>query len=214
MYQLKMVRGKSKKTGAWVYGGYLPFWEVSPSPMKEAPEPKHIIASTGLSDWNIPGRVKVFEVDPDTVSQNTGLKLPPKGIPLHEGDLLEFQEGMLNEGFNPEYGVIEFDLGAFWVRELTRGKRRLLYMLLEDDPMGKRLRLAGTRWDKPILQLREYPSGYFSIVARVWTPEKNFYEHPEKIGLSREEAEESWRKLEEEGVSLPEVLRDWEWIGS
>lgn len=42
--------------------------------------------------------------------------------------------------------------------------------------------------NSPIIQLREFHDGTWSIMARIWNPQKEFYEHPEYINLTKEEA--------------------------
>ena len=42
--------------------------------------------------------------------------------------------------------------------------------------------------EKPIIQIREFPDGTYSVMARVWNPQKEFYESPFLINLKKEEA--------------------------
>ena len=41
---------------------------------------------------------------------------------------------------------------------------------------------------KPIMQIREFHDGTWSVMARIYNPQKAFYEHPEYINLTKEKA--------------------------
>lgn len=64
------------------------------------------------------------------------------------------------------------------------------------------------------LELRQFHDGTWSVIARVFTPSKKFYEHPEFINLTKKEAEKRCNELIEEKVSMEEVLSKWVYIGN
>lgn len=54
--------------------------------------------------------------------------------------------------------------------------------------------------DNPIIQIRDFGDGTWSVIARVWTPQKEFYEHPIYINLTKEEAQKYCQYLINKGV--------------
>jgi hypothetical protein len=63
------------------------------------------------------------------------------------------------------------------------------------------------------LQIREFSDGTYSVVARVWVPEKKFYEHPTLINLTKEEAQRHVDIMLKSPPTLKEVLDTWKFIG-
>ena len=68
--------------------------------------------------------------------------------------------------------------------------------------------------DDIVIQIREFHDKSFSVMARVWTPQKRFYEHPTLINLTKKEAEDACTFLTENLPSLSEIVNQWEFIGT
>ena len=64
------------------------------------------------------------------------------------------------------------------------------------------------------MEIREFHDGTFSVMARVWTPQKKFYEHPTLINLTKEKAQEECEKFIKNMPSLHEIITTWEYIGN
>jgi uncharacterized phage protein (TIGR01671 family) len=87
--------------GQWLYGHYL----------KSA---SHFIAvDQGLVD----GHFKLYQVDPETVGQYTGLK-DRNGREIYEGDILRDDEMGLN--------VVRWEDGSFWLEMFYEGNQSLM----------------------------------------------------------------------------------------
>lgn len=109
---IRPYRGKRIDNGKWVYGGYC---EVDDAP--------HIIEPLAEFEWEHTGNGyvigKMYEVDPATVGQSTGLKDKkrteefPEGQPIYEGDIIEWEDGD-GSGYTRKFQeVVEFEQGAY-----------------------------------------------------------------------------------------------------
>lgn len=69
------------------------------------------------------------------------------------------------------------------------------------------------RVENPMIQIREFYDGTYSVMARIWNPKKKFYEHPELINLTEEEARMHCEKLMKHPPSIEEIRANWVFIG-
>ena len=83
-------RGKRVDNNQWIYGGYHKHEEKMLGPCSKEEFDANIkdcIVLDGMSDWGLSKPINVFEVDPDTVSQFTGLYDCDKKE-IYEGDVV------------------------------------------------------------------------------------------------------------------------------
>lgn len=67
---------------------------------------------------------------------------------------------------------------------------------------------------KPIIQLQEFHDGTWSVMARIYNPQKAFYEHPDYIDLTREEAAKYCEEVIKQDLSVEEIVETWLLIGT
>lgn len=90
MRELIKVRGKSKETGQWVYGGYY----MQPPPnqcVKTEEPPQHYIVHPQphwIADWGMPIPMMATEVDGDTVGIYIGSD-DKHNKEIYEGDIVD-----------------------------------------------------------------------------------------------------------------------------
>lgn len=85
-----LFRGKSKRTGKFLYGGYFKHLNRTLYPCGDRIRPKdieHLIISDGSSDFGLPRKIEYYEVDPETVGEWTGL-VDRNGVKIFEGDII------------------------------------------------------------------------------------------------------------------------------
>lgn len=70
------------------------------------------------------------------------------------------------------------------------------------------------KMDNPIIQIRDSGDGHYSIVARIWNPQKQFFEHPALINLTKEEAQKHCAMLIENKPTIEEIEQTWVYIGN
>lgn len=51
-------------------------------------------------------------------------------------------------------------------------------------------------------------------MARVWNPQKEFYEHPTLINLTREDAEKYCKEYIENKPTVEYIVKNWQYIGN
>lgn len=68
--------------------------------------------------------------------------------------------------------------------------------------------------EEPIIQIRKFSDGTWSVMARVWNPQKEFYEHPELISLTKEEAKKHCGEFIKNKPSVEEIIKNWVYIGN
>ncbi|MDD2269235.1 MAG: hypothetical protein PHY15_06765 [Eubacteriales bacterium] len=67
--------------------------------------------------------------------------------------------------------------------------------------------------DNPMIQTRKCGDGTWSVIAKVWNPQKRFYEHPTLINLTKEVAQAQCQEIIKQNPSIKEVIGTWEYIG-
>lgn len=65
----------------------------------------------------------------------------------------------------------------------------------------------------PLIQIREFVDGTWSVVARIWNPQKKFYEHPTLINLPKKEAQKHCSVLIKNPPTIYEIVKHWRFIG-
>lgn len=68
--------------------------------------------------------------------------------------------------------------------------------------------------EEPIIQIRKFHDGTWSVMARVWNPQKEFYEHPELINLTEEEAKKHCGEFIKNKPNVDEIVKNWVYIGN
>lgn len=66
---------------------------------------------------------------------------------------------------------------------------------------------------KPVFQVREY-KGRWSVVARIFNPDKEIYEHPLLIGLKKETAERYCEEHSNKDIDINYIIKNWIFIGN
>lgn len=69
------------------------------------------------------------------------------------------------------------------------------------------------RMENPIIHVRDFGDGTWSVMARVWNPQKTFWEHPKLINLTYDEALEKCQEVINNKPSIEEIINTWEYIG-
>ena len=71
-----LFKAKRKDNGEWVEGYYIYHIKRTICPLGDSVKPEdeqHVIMQDGFSDWNMPRNTVVYEINPDTLCQYTGL---------------------------------------------------------------------------------------------------------------------------------------------
>ena len=110
-----LFRGKGKETGEWYYGSYLRMDKTTYCFAEDyASNPdntEHFIVFTEMTDWGLPNRRIMIEVDPKTVGQF--IETTDKNrARIFEGDIVKGKVHT-RTGYRVRTGVIEYYIDAF-----------------------------------------------------------------------------------------------------
>lgn len=75
-------------------------------------------------------------------------------------------------------------------------------------------KIIENRLRNPTIQVRKFFDGTYSVMARVWNPQKEFYEHPTLINLTEEDAEKYCLEVIKDNPTIEEIISKWVFIGN
>lgn len=88
-----LFRAKRIDTGEWVEGYYIYHIKRTICPIGDSVKPEdeqHVIMQDGFSDWNMPRNTVVFNINPETLCQYTGLT-DKNGQRIWENDIVKHE---------------------------------------------------------------------------------------------------------------------------
>ena len=68
--------------------------------------------------------------------------------------------------------------------------------------------------DNPQIEIRLFHDGTYSVMARLWNPQKAFYEHPKYINLTKNVAKYHALIISKRKPSIKEIIETWVLIGT
>lgn len=144
-----LFKAKRKDNGEWVEGYYIYHIKRTICPLGDSVKPEdeqHVIMQDGFSDWNMPRDTVVYEIDPNTLCQYTGLT-DKNSKKIWENDIVDTFEESSKEILR---NVVKFEDGCFKVFKEH-------YLPMDFDSYEKTdLKVIGNIFDNPEL-LEEEP---------------------------------------------------------
>lgn len=90
-----LFKAKHKDSERWIEGFYCAMQETTycfAEDYDKIPVPvHHLIARDEMTDWGLPNKLRLYEVDPGTLCQYTG-KTDANGVKIWENDIVVFSD--------------------------------------------------------------------------------------------------------------------------
>ena len=101
------------------------------------------------------------------------------------------------------------DLG-YHLMTIPRIKRNTLYYKQNNSLILLNIKENIKIVKVPVIQLREFHDGTWSIVARIHNPQKKYYEHPTLVNLDRKTVEKEYKEIMKDLPTYSEIEDNWE----